>query len=122
MTSEERIVIDTLISISKSLNKIAGEISAIRRELSENKIKKPAVNNNTWVSNEMISESNSNAFVPPNSKSTAFYNKSKKAKKNLDNKSAVENIRDILNGEYIKWTKRHFKSGVFHLKNVNTHW
>lgn len=102
MTSEERIVIDTLISISKSLNKIAGEISAIRRDLSENKIKKPAVNNNTWVSNEMISESNSNAFVPPNSKSTVFYKKSKKAKKNLDNKPAVENIRDILNGEYIK--------------------
>jgi hypothetical protein len=102
MTSEERIVIDTLISISKSLNKIAGEISAIRRELSENKIKKSAVNNNTWVSNETISESNSNAFVLPSGKSTAFYEKSKKAKKNIDNKPAVENIRDILNGEYIK--------------------
>jgi hypothetical protein len=100
MTSEERIVIDTLISISKSLNKIAGEISAIRGELSSNKSNKSIANDVNLPSNTMISES-SNAFVPKSMKNSTFYTKTKKSNKKLDSQSAVENIRDILNGEYI---------------------
>jgi hypothetical protein len=101
MTSEERIVIDTLISISKSLNKIAGEISAIRKDLSSNKLNKSIANDVNLPSNTMISES-SNAFVPKSMKNSTFYTKTKKSNKKLDSQSAVENIRDILNGEYIK--------------------
>lgn len=102
MSGEEKMVIDALISISKSLNRIAGEISAIRKDLSSGKSNKSIANDVNLPSNTMISESNSNAFVPRSMKNSTFYNKSKKSNKKLDGKSAVENIRDILNGEYIK--------------------
>jgi hypothetical protein len=101
MSGEEKMVIDALISISKSLNRIAGEISAIRKDLSSNKSNKSITNDVNLPSNTMISES-SNAFVPKSMKNSTFYSKSKKSNKKLDSQSAVENIRDILNGEYIK--------------------
>ena len=102
MTSEERMVIDALISVSKSLNRIAGEITLIRKELSEKNSKTSVSTDTNWVSNDMITESNVNTFIPGSKKSAKSRKWSNKSKKNLDSKSAVENIRDIINGEYIK--------------------
>lgn len=94
MSSEEKLIIDALIGISKSMSRIASSLDEIknavtfnhRQQLRESRQKK-YVNRQLLTEKKTIVEGKDPSWNPKRSR--------------LDEKSARQNVQDILDGEYL---------------------
>ena len=94
MSSEEKLIIDTLIGMSKSMSRIASALDEIknavtfdhRQQLRESRQKKP-INRQFLTEKKMVVEGKNPNWRPKRNR--------------LDEKSAKQNVQDILDGEYL---------------------
>lgn len=93
MTNEEKLVIDTLVSMSKSLSKISDELSAIKNMLLMDQKQKLRESKNTSVKSSILNENNGIKklkIVRP-----VHHEK-------FSDENALKEIREIRNGGFLK--------------------
>jgi hypothetical protein len=87
MTAGENLILDALLSLSKSMSRIADELQKIREVV-------------TYDHRKKVSEARKARFVKPGMVTESKESVNTKDK-NLSNKTQLENIHDILSGKYI---------------------